>query len=236
MPKRLAACLVTTLMVGLAAGGNAQSEALSETMLDFHDRLRAARDALVFPDLETFQGLMGSLSLSQSALGKLPAAQQRHVQKVRQLAASAETATDLSSAAKLMSKVTQECGGCHRDTKGGPAFPHAPLPEEARNSRQHMDRYRWALERMWEGLATSQPKSWRAGAAELREDTLALDTLPESARTEAGKKLTRELHALGKQAQKAKSGSERARMLSSIVQKCGQCHADSGVTEASGAE
>lgn len=204
-------------------------ETVGRTMLTFHDQLRASRDALVFGDLESFRVYVAALAEPKPPLKAFSPPQRAHAQKIRKLARKARDVNDFGGATRVLGGLTAECGGCHQDSGHGPEFPSAPTPIEGDDSVTHMESYRWALERLWQGLTASDANAWTAGAAQLQDVEISLAQLPASARTPSVERIAAEMRKVGRRAGKAKARRERASLLAQVVDTCGRCHAASGV-------
>jgi len=75
-------------------------------------------------------------------------------------ARAAAEAKDFETAATAVANVSARCGECHRQEGIEIALPEPVEPDGA----EQMQRYRFAVDRMWEGLVAPSDERWQLGA------------------------------------------------------------------------
>jgi cytochrome c553 len=201
----------------------------SMLMLDNHEDLRGARDALVFADLQSFKIHLDALARRRAALVPGDAVATADATAIRRSAAKGAKALTLSDATKSLGEVGALCGDCHARLKRGPEYPPERRPLQAPGIGAHMERHRWSLERMWEGLTDPDGGAWQAGAAGLLEMPLTQEQLPPGSTRDQVIRDAKRLHALGEKALTTRGARNRAASLAAIVEVCGRCHQRVGV-------
>ncbi len=88
-----------------------------------------------------------------------PARWQPRIDPFMEWAQAAADATDFETAAIAVANVSARCGECHRDEGVDLEFPSVAEPDAAQ-----MLRYRFAIDRMWEGLVAPDTQRWQQGA------------------------------------------------------------------------
>jgi cytochrome c553 len=146
-----------------------------------------------------------------------------------------EEATTLTEAGTALARTLTRCGGCHRVSQGGPEIGIPPLPE-GDSVAAHMQRHRWAADRMWEGLVKDDAEIYGTGAAALREASLFESEIEDRANTEAPRERVRAIanlvHELGAEAATAETPTDRADVYGRLLATCATCHRMLGVGDA----
>ena len=144
---------------------------------------------------------------------------------LRKHARAIATATDVPTAAEAAARIAVDCGNCHRATHVVPDFGHSPTPPEWDDMASHMQRHRWAVDRLWEGLTGPSDVGWRRGSRMLAEAPL-LGTDPGWDETQASSDAwARRVHELGRDAASALTPEARIVVYRKIISACAGCHA-----------
>jgi cytochrome c553 len=146
---------------------------------------------------------------------------------MRTAARSVARAPTLAEAAAGAAQVAQACAGCHRSYSAGPKIEIAFQPSAGESMGAHMARHRWALDRLWEGIAGPSDASWAAGLRVLEEQPLDAGDLADRGGN-AAIALGRRLHELGTGGRLTDNTQERARLFTDVLQTCVECHRVAG--------
>lgn len=187
-------------------------------------RATEAREALIRGDIEVAREHMRWLA-THSEGDALPEALQPRLAAMQADAASFAEATTLTEAGQALARTSVRCGECHTESGGGFHAALPPLP--AGDTRvAHMQRHRWAAERMWEGLVTADVEQFAAGTDALHEVPLHEDELPtsEGAPPERLAALSSLVHELGTEAETATDWPARASIYGRYLATCAACH------------
>ncbi|MEO8699465.1 MAG: hypothetical protein ABI867_05450 [Kofleriaceae bacterium] len=139
--------------------------------------------------------------------------------RVRERAVELAHASDLDDAIRKVAKLGAACGNCHGELKVGPAFESFPsVPVDKHTLASRMQRHRWAVDRLWEGVVGNADKTWRAGL-----DVLASQAFEEPVERGAH---GRKLQQLAIKARKPNAGplADRATTYGEILIECAGCH------------
>ena len=90
----------------------------------------------------------------------------------------------------------------------------------------HMQRHRWAADRMWAGLVTDSEEAYTAGARVLHEDALHEGEMPGHEAQPDGRlaAITGLVHQLGADAEAAEDWDTRANVYGRLLATCAACH------------
>jgi cytochrome c553 len=191
-------------------------------MREHFSRARGVHTAVAHGDLSLARE-SGRLLAEAEAAPDLPAGSELHMSAMRTAARSVARAPTLTEAAAGAAEIAQSCAGCHQSYRAGPAIEIAFQPAAGESVGAHMARHRWALDRLWEGIAGPSDASWAAGLTVLSEDPLDLAQLAEQGGS-VGIAMGRRLHELGSEGRSSDSVRERARLFTEILQTCVECH------------
>ncbi|NOY90493.1 MAG: hypothetical protein GXP55_04725 [Deltaproteobacteria bacterium] len=184
---------------------------------------RAARTGLIRGDIEATKAAMQELARLQTIDG-LPANLEPMLPPLRAAAAGIESAHTLREAGVAVAKTLVACSACHQRADTGPNFAIPPLPE-GDTVQIHMQRHRWAADRLWEGLVQPSDEVWNSGADALsdsRLDPADLD-IPDELRGTAAA-LVQHVYDLGEQAKSATTPDARADVFGHFIATCATCH------------
>lgn len=147
------------------------------------------------------------------------------VQAVRDAATAVAQGDSLGGMAASAALLASQCGHCHIITSSITSFEWTEAPMADSTGPDRMQRHRWAMERLWEGLVGPSQSSWTAGAAVLKADpvpasVLTLKGMPEE---EAKAKLTA-LQELATRAESAITLPTRTTLYGELLGTCSACH------------
>ena len=195
---------------------------LQMDMTEHFSRARGVHVAVANGDLALARESGRLLSEHESAPG-LPAGSELYVTAMRTAARSVAGARTLADAAAGAAQIAQSCASCHQSYGAGPAIEIAFQPAAGESFGAHMARHRWALDRLWEGIAGPSDASWVAGLRILEEQPLDVAELADRGGS-AAIALGRRLHELGSRADVGADIQERARLFTDVLQTCVECH------------
>lgn len=132
----------------------------------------------------------------------------------------------LEDAAVAMGSLAYDCGQCHEDLVASPSFGDPePLAETVGGVHGRMQKYRWAVGRMWEGVVVGSNESWNRGASALRDEPLGLGEIasdgpinPELANLNVA------VGVLGRRAMVERDKLGRADLFGELLGTCATCH------------
>jgi len=135
------------------------------------------------------------------------------ITELRQVAAGADEAKDITAVAAALSRVAVVCGRCHTENKIRVETKSAAKP----GADQQMLLHAWATDQMWEGLVIPDQARWLAG----------LETLADGANLfpKEQVKLGKDLAALAKSGKEAQDDLAKATIFGKIMATCASCHA-----------
>lgn len=187
-------------------------------------RATEAREALIRGDVETARTHMQWLATHQEG-DALSEALRPRLEAMQTDAAAFAEATTLTEAGQALARTSVRCGECHTASGGGFHAALPPLPE-GETVTAHMERHRWAAERMWEGLVTADVDQFRAGTDALREAALHENELPSNPEQppERVAAIASHVHQLGAEAAQAPDWAARAELYGRYLASCAACH------------
>ena len=162
------------------------------------------------------------------AVDGLPADFERYMDLMRQYAREVNNATDLQSAAIVVSGMAKTCSNCHLVNDVEIEFGYDQIPAEWSDTVSHMQRHQWAADRLWEGLIGPSDTAWQRGIdmltdvplqpkAVMNEDSADVDS-------DAIDQLARRTHVLAWQGAIAKTPTERSELYGEMLGLCAECH------------
>lgn len=187
-------------------------------MQEVLDHADAARDAVVAGDVKAGRRHLGWLAEEAITTAPPPESLVIYADAVRGAAALGSGADDLMGVSGSTATMAAACGECHHKAETGPLFPAENLPP-GDDLATHMDRHRWAVDRMWEGLVSPDEHRWRSGAFAFLEDPVVAE-IPSMAK----------VHELGKEGLNTSTPADRARLFGQILGTCATCHQEHGIT------
>jgi cytochrome c553 len=191
-----------------------------------HEHFLAAREvrqAIIGDDLQAAGDSMGQLAEAYPATDVLPAEVRPALDALVRDAQAFGDETELAEASDAFARVIVHCGECHEEAERGPSFAAPPLPEGSAPSIQ-MNRHRWGIERMWEGLVARDAELYGDGASVLAEVTLAPNADDDG--------VDRTIEIVNREAAAAVDARDwagRATHYGRILSTCAGCHRAMGV-------
>ncbi len=185
--------------------------------------LSAAKDSMLFADLV---GTKDSLRWV-SELSEKPQAQSwiPHIENQRALATLALESDDVDLISGTVAKLGQSCGSCHTELKVTPTITVKEPKHRGLDFKDHMAGHKWALDKMWAGLATPSDEQWREGAELLADSPTHLRNLSEYGDdADRAMDLAIEVHGLAAKATKTTDTAERVALFGTFLAACAKCH------------
>ncbi len=211
------------LAVGAAVVAISQDANVPTHMRYHHDAMLKIQSGVIAGLLSDTRQPARWLMQHQPPAG-LPARTEGYVDAMRTAARDMLNAQDVVSAARAFSRMGLACGDCHDSNNISVEFETVELPPGVGNPKEHMQRHKWAADRILEGLVGPSSVSWRRGAGLLSEAPLHLEALG----AEAGDDLllgnTRRIHQLAVHAKAVSEPIERADIFAELLANCAACH------------
>lgn len=212
-----AACLVA------AASCVPPPDPMAMEMAEHFSRAKLVHTSLIYGELElarqSARGLVG-----RPAPAGLAGAVTTHHDRLREAAIEVANATGFESASLGAGQMADACGACHAASGVGPR-PRATTPPPARAEAiaVHMQRYKWAVDRMWESLIGESEPAWLAGLEVLSAEPPDLRELQdeEAGYTAALAARVAELATAGERLDDRRS---RSQLFGQLLTACTDCH------------
>lgn len=182
-----------------------------------------AKDAVIRGDLEKARAPLTWLAEHDDA-AHATEAWKPYIASMRAAAKDAAAAPDLTTAATGIANVARTCGDCHAKVPGGPSFAGNAAPPESDDPKAHMQRHKWAADRMWEGLVAPDDKAWIAGATALHDASLTVEGA--SDKDVAKQSLADHVHEVA--GRPASSAEDRVAVFAQVLASCSACHVGTG--------
>ena len=197
----------------------AQRDELILEMQTHDQQANAAREALIIGDLDGMKAA-GAALVARLPLAELPASAAAAQETLRQHAQSLADAPDIEQAAWSLGELGEACGSCHQALVASVRLEMPEPPPVGEGFTEQMQRYHWAVGRMWQGLVMPSDAAYQEATAALHKMPAApfrpdwLDAMPPQAvATDA------QVHRI---AAVAEMGS--GRMLGALMLTCASCH------------
>jgi len=184
---------------------------------------RQARTGLIRGDVDQTKRAMAELARVQEVEG-MPAQLAPLLPLMREAPGQIQSAHTLREAGVAVANTLVRGSACHQQIEQGPHFATPPLPE-GDTVQIHMQRHRWAADRLWEGLVQPSDELWTAGADALATSQLdpAELNIPEEQRATAAA-LIQHVYDLGEEAKAATTPEARADVYGHFIATCATCH------------
>lgn len=194
-----------------------------------HDRLEemtAIRASIVMGDLDGARAPASTLLAREQTPGRATELEP-YVEALRNSAAQVVRAQTIESAASAVSMMAASCGYCHMARSVGLQFGYDQLPADLADTRTHMQRHQWAIDRMWEGMIGPSAGAWKRGTKMLDGEALHAEYIvgvrdPEQAAV--ANALAARLHELGRDGADASTPAARSDVYSEMLSLCANCH------------
>lgn len=198
-------------------------EDLEFTMLEHFDRVSAIRDAVVYGELETVVERADAL-VSETRPQKYPAQWRPHVEAIVAQSKTVAHSATIASAASGVARLSAACGSCHVATEAKLNFGTGPEPSEDDTVAAAMDRHRWAVDRLWEGIVGPSDYAWEQGAMVFGGMSGCEALTPSTGQDPRRKQLCETVERLGRRAKGVSDGEARVRVYGDFLATCSGCH------------
>jgi cytochrome c553 len=179
--------------------------------------------ALVFGNLDEAKVRARALAETTTP-DDLPDGAEPFMDQMRSAAASVADAWVPEGAAVASGEVANACGSCHRMFGSGPRVGLVWDPSPGGDPIQHMDRHRWAVDRMWDGLMIPSDDWWTRGTEALRELPLEEHVISAMGGGKVAVAASREVHELGHVGHGLTDPIKRAALYGKVMATCVDCH------------
>ncbi len=137
-------------------------------------------------------------------------------------ARAVQTSSDLVDVARPVARMGSACGACHTALEAGPVLLPGDPPSASPRPTEHMQRHKWALDELWDGLVGPSEACWAAGAAALGYEPMRVG--PSADEPGRAQILATELHELRDEARQARDWPARAEVYGAVLRTCTECH------------
>lgn len=210
--------MLIAIMAMVVSSGCRRDETVAEHMQEHFAQVTTIQDAVIRGDLAAVAEPAEWLARHRP-VDSLPTGWEPHVAGMSLAAQDALDATSVEDAAVATAAMGAACGACHQAVGAGPQFTLGAEINTDRGLAAHMQRHRWAADRMWEGLIGPSDTSWTWGAATLRESALR----PQGQAERIGE-LANAVHEIGAQAEGVSELGARATLYGELLATCAECH------------
>jgi mono/diheme cytochrome c family protein len=201
-------------------------ERIEDFMVDHFILVTFSRDAVINGELEALREPLSALAEHDYAT-VAPGGWMPWIAQIQQAAGLTAEAGSLEVAASGVATMARSCGGCHRESGGGPQLDEsigseagAP-PSDTLDAR--MRRHMWAADRMWEGLTAPSDRAWQDGAAALAHTPSAPPATDPPLPPQFVAALA-EMRGLADAASEATAPAQRADVYANYLASCAGCH------------
>ncbi len=196
---------------------------LRDHMQSHFDSIRSVEFAISNGNMEQAKAEATALANHQSSEAIEKYAEE--IEAVRTAANAVVQSDSLESMAMSAAKLASQCGHCHLITSSITAFEWTQAPAANATGPERMQRHRWAMDRLWEGLVGPSQSSWEAGLAILKADPIPASvlTLKGMSEDEANEKLSA-LQAFATAAESANELKARTALYGDLLGTCSACH------------
>lgn len=204
-------------------GGPRSDTPLPEYMQEHFVRGVQIRDAIVRGDLDEAKATAQAMA-DDEPTAELPPNWGEHVTTLRNAAGDVAQAPDLEEAGLRLASLASACAGCHTAVGASIELDEVPAPT-GDSTANHMLRHQWAIDRMWEGLATPADDRWTGGAGALVEAPLHPSSLADDRTVPADiATLAERVHSIGSNASGTQEVEQRSQLYGELLSTCHGCH------------
>lgn len=197
------------------------SPEIQSHMQDHFAAIRRIEEALIEADLVGAQTLARKL-VEHKSDDTLSA---DHVRSLRKASNALATSESLESASNNAAQLASTCGSCHLETSTTVSFEWIEALTDT--GQAGMPRHKWAMDRLWEGLAGPSDISWEAGVEVLRTSPIRIAVPLSDGSGAAQIAAMTQLNAL---AQRASEYPDRTKFYGALLNTCSGCHAKLGAS------
>ena len=128
--------------------------------------------------------------------------------------------------ADALGDVGLACATCHTRVSAKLRFPQGTMPAVGEETRAHMTRHLWAMDRLWEGLIGPSDERWKLGEQALHDHTLDAETLHgREAGDSPSDYMDWWIHQKGPELASTADQGGRAKLYGQVLTACAACHA-----------
>ena len=197
----------------------------AKRMNDHFQQITEIRDLIIAGDLQAVKTPAGWMARHGGPL-QAPPSWKPYRAELRRLGSDLLQTPRLDDAAREAARMAAVCGLCHR-AAGAPVERFMPaLVERSENlTPGRMQRNKWAIDRMWEGLVGPSDTAWRIGAEVLVETVLEPGEIAGDGPIDPTlKERIDRVHSLAASAAEAHRPGERAEVMGRLLGTCAGCH------------
>jgi cytochrome c553 len=191
-------------------------------MAEHFGRAKMVHTSVMYGDLALARDAARGLA-SGPEPGGLPPGSEPFILELREAAASAAMAQDFAGAALAAGWMARTCGECHQAQHVELKPGVSSRPEGPRELTAHMQRYRWAVDRMWEGVIGPSEASWAAALAVLESEPPDVTELVDRGVGYAAA-LAQRVPELAREGRSAGDVSPRSEVFGQLLAACADCH------------
>lgn len=200
-----------------------QPETTKKLMADHYEKAWEARDAIIRGNFEAAKKSVGWLA-EHDQKDALPTDVRPKLEPMQAAAGRFVEAKELRAAGAAFAEMLAACGSCHAEVEGGPEFD-PPAAPEGDDVTDHMQRHRWAADRMWEGIVAPDSDLYHSGAEALMGTQMKPADLPGAAKDpEKVEALAKHVHEMAGQAVDAKDEPTSIAAYGRFIASCAGCH------------
>lgn len=226
-PKLIRTAFSAIFALGLTSLAVAEDARIVDHMHEHHSAMVKIQSAIIAGSLERTRNPAAWLADHEKP-ASLPAAGDVFITAVREAANGILSAEDIESAAEATSLMGLACGNCHLANNVVVQFDEVDNPSDKIKDKPHMQRHRWAADRMWEGLIGPSDAAWRRGANLLFESPIKPNVLAAHGGGDEVVGMSRRIHQLAGNASVVSEPVERAEIYAEFIANCGACHTELG--------
>ena len=226
-------CRVVVCVLALTmATANAQKasgperEGVVRHMHDHVDSVDDIRSAIIAGNLAGVREPAKWLA-SHEVVAGLPGGWEEFVAVMRSNARRIAGAQSLVAASYETGNLALACANCHRANNVQMDIKRVEIPpDELEDVATHMQRHRWAADRMWEGLYGPSEYAWNEGVDMLLDVALRPGEVAPGHGGGHGElgRLEREVHLIGSRGIVASTPQQRSQIYGEYLSLCASCH------------
>ena len=202
----------------------APAELEARTLMAQHsEHAIAARDALIRGDIESAGAHVSWIS-EHPYEGALPARMHPMLANMQAAARRFGEARSLTERSEAFALMLSGCGNCHASMHQGPSYEAPELPA-GEGIGPHMQRHRWAANRMWEGLVEPSEENFQNALAVLSDEALRPEEVGVGNGSAAQiRAIAEEVHHLAEESIDADDDASKVALYGRFLASCAGCH------------
>ncbi len=185
--------------------------------------LTAAKDTLLFSDVKATHESLLWLAVDEE--NETKEEWKPFSSKLKTIAKKAATSTNITELTTAISRSAQICGDCHKALSVTPEIAVKEPKNRGLGFKDHMAGHRWALDKMWAGLATPSDAYWVEGAGLLAKTPTHLRSLSTYG-SDADKAMqwATTVHSIAAEAATETDTAKRVELFGTFLKACALCH------------